>query len=285
MKKSYKAELVACIGACMDGNPTAIMEEAGFHALDLNWRCLTVQVPQGSLEEAFAGMKAMGFRGMGVTVPHKQAIIPLLDGLTPAARIIGAVNAVSNREGRWIGDNTDGRGLIAALQEMHIDLDGKQVTILGGGGHARAFAVECALAGAAKISIVAHEQNEGEELARHIQEQTHVQAQFVLWTDGIAVPEGTDVLVNSTDIGMHPDSQSFPDIDYTCITPRMVVADVVFNPQEPLFLQKARMCGAKTVTGIGMMVHQGALAFTFWTGYDAPVEIMGEVLRAELGET
>ena len=284
MKKSYKAELVACIGACMDGNPTAVMEEAGFRALDLNWRCLTVQVPQGNLEAAFAGMKAMGFMGMGVTVPHKQTIIPLLDELTPAARIIGAVNAVSNRDGCWVGDNTDGRGLIAALQEMHIDLAGKQVAILGGDGHARAFAVECALAGAAKIVIVAQDKNEGEALAHHIQEQTNVQAQFVLWTDGVAVPEGTDVLVNSTDIGMYPNSQAYPNIDYASITDKMVVADVVFNPQDPLFLQKARMCGAKTVTGIGMMVHQGALAFTFWTGYDAPVEVMGEVLRTELGE-
>ena len=151
MSKNYRASLSACLGDPVDGNPTGVMQEAAFAACDLNWRYLTIRVKDGDLEQAFAGMKAMDFSCCNLTMPHKRTIIPLLDGLTQAAQIIGAVNTVFRDGDRWMGENTDGKGFVRALQKEGISLENKRVTILGAGGAARAISVECALAGASVL--------------------------------------------------------------------------------------------------------------------------------------
>ena len=151
MSKNYRAELVGLFGDPVDGNPTGVMEEAGFAAKGLNFRYITARVLPEDLPAAFSGAKAMNMRGLNLTMPHKISIIPLLDRLTQAAQIIGAVNTVVNENGVWVGENTDGKGFVLALQLAGADLHGKRVTILGAGGAARAIAVECALAGAAHI--------------------------------------------------------------------------------------------------------------------------------------
>lgn len=284
MGKNYQAELVACIGDPMNSNPTAVMEEAGFEELGLNWRCITVRVPEERLAEAITGFRAMGFRGLGVTAPHKQAIIPLLDELTPAASIIGAVNAVSNRNGYLIGDNTDGRGIVAALKAMGSSLVEKKVTFLGAGSHARAYAVECALAGAKQINIIACNDTDGMQLADLICNHTSALAVYIPWKEIVQVPDDTDILLNTTDIGCNPNSQEKPMIDYGCITEKMIVGDTVFDPEEPLFIQEAKRRGAMTISGVGMIVYQGALAFEFWTGKEAPVSVMWNALENELKE-
>ena len=283
MEKNYRAELVACLGDPVDGNPTGVMEEAAFAACGLNWRYMTIKVKAEDLETAFVGCKAMNFNGLNLTMPHKRNIIPLLDGLTQAAEIIGAVNTVLVRDGKYIGENTDGKGFVTALQMSGAELTGKNVTILGAGGAARAIAVECALAGAKKITIINRTETNGTELAQLIADKTPAESQYLPWTPTIAVPEGTDILINGTCVGLHPNGHEKPDINYDTITANMVVSDVVFNPVDPLFLQEARARGAKTVSGIGMLVQQGALNFTSWTGVEAPVDVMYKTLEAEFG--
>lgn len=282
MSKNYRAEILACLGDPVDANPTGAVEEAAFAACGLNWRFLMLRVPQGQLEQAVTGARAMGFKGLGVTMPHKQAIIPYLDGLTPAAKIIGAVNAVYVRDGKWIGDNVDGKGFVGALPQKGKELKGSHVAILGAGGAASAIAVECALAGARKITIINRTASRGEELARLIAEQTDAESAFILWTPAIAVPEGTDLLVNATSIGLTPNQEEKPDIDYDTIAPGLTVCDVVFDPAMPLFLQEAVKRGAVTVSGIGMLVAQAALAFTGWTGMEAPLDVMDAAMKKEL---
>lgn len=282
MGKNYRAEILACLGDPVDANPTGAVEEAAFAACVLNWRFLMLRVPQGQLEQAVTGARAMGFKGLGVTMPHKQAIIPYLDGLTPAAKIIGAVNAVYVRDGKWIGDNVDGKGFVGALPQKGEELKGSHVTILGAGGAASAIAVECALAGAKKITIINRTASRGEELARLIAEQTDAESAFLPWTPAIAVPEGTDLLVNATSIGLTPNQEEKPDIDYDTISPGLTVCDVVFDPSYPLFLQEAAKRGAVTVSGIGMLVAQAALAFTGWTGMEAPLDVMDAAMKKEL---
>lgn len=283
MEKNYRAELTGCFGDPIDGNPTGVMEEAAFAACGLNWRYMTLKVKSEDLETAFAGCKAMNFNGLNLTMPHKRNIIPLLDGLTQAAQIIGAVNTVLVKDGKWIGENTDGKGFVTALRMAGSELTGKHVTILGAGGAARAIAVECALAGARKITVINRSQKNGEDLAALISQQTPAESTYSPWLPNMAVPEGTDILINATCVGLHPNGHEKPDINYDTVTANMVVSDVVFNPVDPLFLQEARARGAKTVSGIGMLVQQGALNFTSWTGVEAPVDVMYKTLEAEFG--
>ena len=283
MEKNYRAELTGCFGDPIDGNPTGVMEEAAFAACGLNWRYMTLKVKAEDLETAFKGCKAMNFNGLNLTMPHKRNIIPMLDGLTQAAEIIGAVNTVLVRDGKWIGENTDGKGFVTALKMSGAELTDRHVTILGAGGAARAIAVECALAGAKKITIINRSVGNGTELAALIAEKTPAESEYLPWTPKMAIPEGTDILINGTCVGLHPNGHEKPDIDYDTVKANMVVSDVVFNPVDPLFLQEARQRGAKTVSGIGMLVQQGALNFTSWTGVEAPVDVMYKTLEAEFG--
>ena len=283
MAKNYRAELVGAFGNPIDENPTGVMEEAAFAAKGLNYRYLTVKVEKDDLEAAMNGVKAFNMRGINLTIPHKVRVLQYLDELSEAASIIGAVNMVVNKDGKLFGENTDGKGFLISLENEGVSVDGKQVVILGAGGAARAISVECALAGAAKIIIVNRNKERGEELVKLIQEKTPAEAQYVSWDQPYRVDPDTDILINATCIGLYPDVNSKPNVDYDTVTNKMVVSDVVFNDPNTLFLQEAAKRGAHTINGLGMLVNQGALNFTLWTGEEAPIEVMTETLKNEFG--
>lgn len=280
-EKKYRAELVGVFGDPVDGNPTGVVEEAGFAATRLNYRYITCLVKRGDIANAILGMRAMNMRGVNLTMPHKVDVLPYLDEITPAARIIGAVNTVVNRGGHLLGENTDGKGFVKSLTDEGIDLHGKTVCLLGAGGAARAIGVECALNGANKIIIVNRNAERGTALRDAIAENTDAQAEYIPWDGSVPVPEQTDILVNATCVGLFPDVNACPDIDYDTIEKGMIVCDVVFNPAMPVFLQKARQRGARTISGLGMLVNQAALNFEIWTDVKAPREVMLEALRRE----
>ena len=280
-EKNYRAELVGVFGDPVDGNPTCVLEEAGFAAAGLNWRYLTCRVAVEDLADAMRGMRALGMRGVNLTMPHKIEVIQHLDELSEAARIIGAVNTVIDRGGRLIGENTDGKGFVRSLTDEGIALAGKTVTILGAGGAAKAIGVECALAGAKAINIINRNAARGAALAKTIRENTAAQAAYLPWEGTAPVPAGTDILINATCVGLFPAVDQCPDIRYEDITPGMLVCDVVFNPAMPLFLQKAEARGARIITGLGMLVNQGALNFELWTGEKAPRDVMFAALKKE----
>ena len=280
-EKKYRAELVGVFGDPVDGNPTGVVEEAGFAATRLNYRYITCLVKRGDIANAILGMRAMNMRGVNLTMPHKVDVLPYLDEITPAARIIGAVNTVVNRGGHLLGENTDGKGFVKSLTDEGINLHGKTVCLLGAGGAARAIGVECALNGANKIIIVNRNADRGTALRDAIAENTDAQAEYIPWAGTAPVPEQTDILVNATCVGLFPDVNACPDIDYDTIEKGMIVCDVVFNPAMPVFLQKARQRGARTISGLGMLVNQAALNFEIWTDVKAPREVMLEALRRE----
>lgn len=280
-EKKYRAELVGVFGDPVDGNPTGVVEEAGFAATRLNYRYITCRVKRGDIANAILGMRAMNMRGVNLTMPHKVDVLPYLDEITPAARIIGAVNTVVNRGGHLLGENTDGKGFVKSLTDEGLDLHGKTVCLLGAGGAARAIGVECALNGANKIIIVNRNAERGTALRDAIAENTDAQAEYIPWAGTAPVPEQTDILVNATCVGLFPDVNACPDIDYETIEKGMIVCDVVFNPAMPVFLQKARQRGARTISGLGMLVNQAALNFEIWTDVKAPREVMLEALRRE----
>ena len=279
--KNYRAELTGVFGDPVDDNPTGVVEEAAFAAKNLNYRYLTIKVLPEDLGKAMDSVKIFGMKGINLTMPHKIKVLPYLDELSPAAEIIGAVNTVIQKEGKLFGENTDGKGFVTALKNSGETLDKKNVTILGAGGAARAIAVECALNGAAHINIINRSIEKGEELASLIQMKTDSSAKYLNWKNNMAIPSDTDILINATSIGFSPNVTDKPDIDYTAITPEMCVCDVIFNPAETIFLKSAAENGAKTITGLGMLVQQAALNFTLWTGVEAPVDVMEDALKKE----
>ena len=285
MEKNYRAELTGVFGDPVDGNPTGVMEEAAYEAMGLNYRYMTMKVTPEDFPDAMRAVKALHMRGVNLTMPHKITVIPYLDELSEAASIIGAVNTVVVREdGSLFGENTDGKGFVEALLNAGGQLTGKRVTILGAGGAARAIAVECALAGAAEMNIINRTLSRAAELAELIEKSTSAGSTAIAWEGTAAVPEGTDILINATSIGLVPDQAAYPDIDYDTITEKMVVSDVVFNPAETIFLKKAGERGAKTVSGLGMLACQGARNFTLWTGKEAPLAVMEQKLKEEFEE-
>lgn len=279
--KNYRAELTGVFGDPVDDNPTGVVEEAAFAAKNLNYRYLTIKVLPENLRKAMDSVKIFGMKGINLTMPHKIKVLPYLDELSPAAEIIGAVNTVIQKEGKLFGENTDGKGFVTALKNSGETLDKKNVTILGAGGAARAIAVECALNGAAHINIINRSIEKGEELASLIQMKTNSRAKYLNWKNNMEIPSDTDILINATSIGFSPNVTDKPDIDYTTITPEMCVCDVIFNPAETIFLKSAAENGAKTITGLGMLVQQAALNFTLWTGVEAPVDVMEDALKKE----
>jgi shikimate dehydrogenase len=281
--KNYRAELVGAFGCPIDENPTGVMEEAAFAHENLNYRYLTIKVNKGCLKEAINGVKAMNMRGINLTIPHKVEVLKYLDELSPAAQIIGAVNMVVNKEGHLWGENTDGKGFLTSLKNQGISVQGKHVTILGAGGAARAISVECALAGASKITIANIVREQGEELVNLINMKTDTRAEFVMWDSAFEVPEDTDIFANATSVGLYPNVNDKPNVNYDTVKSYMVVTDVIFNDPHTLFLQEAEKRGAKTVNGLGMLVNQGALNFTLWTGVKAPIDIMTRTLEQEFG--
>ena len=279
---SYRKELTGVFGYPVDENPTVVMIEAGFEALNLPWRYLNLKVPPKDLAAAVGGLRAMSFRGINLTIPHKCEVIQYLDEVADDARIMGAVNTVYIKDGRLIGANTDGKGFLRALtDDAQLTPGGKRFVVLGAGGAARAITVELALAGAAEIVIVNRSEARGQELVALLREHTPVKTSYLAWTDNLAIPATTDVLVNATSIGLYPDTADMPSLDYTTIRPGMVVCDVIPNPPQTRFLDAAKARGAITLDGLGMLVYQGAIAFNLWTGEVAPVEVMKKALAAE----
>lgn len=280
---SYKADLVGVFGYPVAENPTIVMQEAGFAALGLQWRYLTIEVRPEQLADAVRGLRAFNMRGINLTIPHKIAVIQHLDALSPEAELIGAVNTVVSDGERLIGHNTDGKGFVRSLQEAGIALPGKEVVFLGAGGAARAMAVETALAGAARITIVNRNAERGQALVDLLNQRTPAAADFVPWQGDYAVPAAADILVNATSIGLFPHVTQRPAIDPGSIQPGLLVCDVIPNPPRTAFLQAAAARGAATLDGLGMLVGQGAIAFSMWTGQDAPVDVMRRALEEVFG--
>ena len=283
-KPNYKAELVGVFGHPAEENPTIIMQEAAFRALNLNWRYLTIEVYSEDLEYAMKGLRAFNMRGINLTIPHKVEVLKYLDEVNPEAQLMGAVNTVCREGKRLIGTNTDGKGFLTSLvQDAKVDPSGKNVVILGAGGAARAISVELALAGTNKITIINRSPSRGKELANLLRAKTKVESTYVAWNDTYRIPPETDILVNATSIGLFPHAEQKPDIFYDSIPKGSIVCDVIPNPPETQFLKEAQSQGAKTLDGLGMLVYQGAIGFKLWTGKDAPISIMKQALKKEFG--
>lgn len=274
-------ELVGSMSQGADGNPTVAMVEAAFRHHGLHWRYINLEVSPADLGTAVKGAKAMGFRGFNCSLPHKVSVIAHLDGLGESAAVMGAVNCVVRREGRLIGENTDGKGFLKSLEAL-VDPRGKSVVLYGAGGAARAIAVELGLAGVRRLRIVNRSEARGAELVGLLRDRLKVDAELVVWRGDDRVPEDTDIVINGTSIGLYDPAARLP-IDLASLRPGMVAADVVFNPVQTRFLAEAASRGCRPLDGLGMLVNQGIVGVRYWTGIDPDAGVMRRALEAAMG--
>jgi shikimate dehydrogenase len=263
-------------------NPTVAMVEAAYRHHGLDARYINCEVSPENLGDAVRGARAMGWLGFNCSKPHKVSVIAHLDGLAESAAVIGAVNCVVNRAGRLIGENTDGKGFIASLRTV-ADLAGKRIVVLGAGGAARAIAVEAAMAGVASITIVNRSRARGEEVVALINDKTQARADLVVWNGAFRVPEDTEILVNATSIGLFPDVDAKPELDWHGLRPGVIVADVIANPPHSAFLRAAAARGCRTLDGLGMLINQGVIGIALWTGVDVDPSVMRRKLEELFG--
>ena len=278
---SFKQELVGVFGDPVAENPTQAMIEAAFAEIGMAWRYLTVEVKPADLADAVKGARAMNWKGFNCTIPHKVAVVPLLDRLNPAAEIIGAVNCVINRHGELVGDNTDGKGFLQSLAGIH-RIRGLRAVILGAGGAARAIAVELGLAHAAQITIVNRSRERGEALVRLLGDRTEAAASLVAWEGKYQIPEDADVVINATPIGLFPDVDAMLPVDTESLQPRMIVCDLIPNPPQTRFLRDAAVRGCTVLDGLGMLVNQGVIGIRLWSGREPSSQVMRRALEKAL---
>ena len=275
MEISGKTKILGLIGYPVTHTLSPAMHNAAFKVLGLDYVYLAFEVNPMDLEGAFSGIRSLNFAGVNVTIPHKEAVLSLLDEVDREASVIGAVNTVVNRDGKLCGFNTDGRGFIESLKEEGILTEQKKVFILGAGGASRAIAFSLALHKASTVAIFDVDQNKAQEL---LQDVSKVEP---LCHVVMGNPENIgnfDIIINATPLGLK-DSDPFP-LRPELIKSDIVVYDVIYRHTK--LLEEAKSKGAKTVNGSGMLLWQGALAFELWTGVKAPVQIMRNALLSKM---
>jgi shikimate dehydrogenase len=263
------------------GNPTVAIMEAAYHHHDIDARYLNCEVAAEHLGDAVRGATAMGWIGFNCSLPHKVAVIELMDELADSARLIGAVNCAIRSNGRWIGANTDGQGFLASLRPV-AEPAGQRALILGAGGAARAIAVELALAGASEIWVANRNVSKASDIANLVSSATSSACSAIEWRSDLSVPESATLVVNATSLGL-PGSGEVG-LNFDAIPAGLVVCDVIPNPPDTPFLQRARQAGATTVDGRGMLLNQAAINIKFWTDVDPDREVMGRALDQAIAD-
>ncbi len=279
MEKSYRSKLVGVFGYPVDENPSVVMNEAAFKAAGLDWRYITMLVRPDALKDAFSGLRALNFEGVNLTIPHKIAALAYVDEISPAAQMIGAINVIARREDKLFGDNTDGKGLVENLKQQAVALSGRRMVLLGAGGAARAIAVESALAGLESLIIINRSLEKAKAISEIVNANTSCKAEALAMEEQMPIPP-CDILVNATSIGLSSNVDC-PPIDYSSINAKMFVQDVITNPSDTVFLQKARASGARTGDGLGMLVQQGLIGLKLWTGLELDEKVMKRALEEE----
>ncbi|RME57248.1 MAG: shikimate dehydrogenase [Caldilineae bacterium] len=269
--------LVGLLGWPVRHSVSPQMHNAAFAARRMNWRYVPLPVHPERVEAAVYGLRALGFRGANVTIPHKQAVMPYLDRWRPAAEAIGAVNTIIVQEdGSMVGDNTDAAGFIADLRAQGVEPAGGNALVVGAGGSARAVVYGLAEAGAARILLLNRTVERAEALAAAMRSyfpETPIGAGA--FPDDVAdAAQHADLIVNCTSLGMEPYLEGLPWDEEVEFRPDQTVYDLVYNPAVTRLLQLASADGARALGGLGMLVYQGAIAWERWTQEPAPVDVM-----------
>ncbi|MBD1860245.1 MULTISPECIES: shikimate dehydrogenase [Trichocoleus] len=279
-------KLLGVIGDPIKHSLSPVMHNAAIAALDLDYVYVALPVAPSDLATAIAGFAAIDLRGFSITIPHKQAIIPLLNQVSDVAQAIGAVNTVWRTEQGWSGTNTDVIGFLAPLKIYDRDWSQTTAVILGNGGAARAVVAGCAQLGCAAVKVVGRDRQKLAAFQQSwVTSPIPVELTIHAWEELPSLLPDAGLIVNSTPIGMHPHDQASPleDAIATKIAAGAIAYDLIYTPSPTRFLRQAQQQEAIAIDGLEMLVQQGAAALEIWVGQTAPVEVMRQALRDYLG--
>ena len=271
-------KLTGLLGSPVAHSISPLMHNESFKMLGLDYVYLCFDVPEDNLETVFNGLKKLNIAGFNCTMPDKTRICQLVDELSPAASMIGAVNTVVNDNGKFIGHNTDGIGYMQSVKDAGYDITGSTMTLLGAGGAASSIFVQAALDGVKNINIFSIKDRfweKAERMVEAVNKNTDCTARLMELGDDALLADSiadSQILTNATSVGMAPNVDGCIVSDNSMLPEGLIVSDVIYNPMETKLLKMAKERGCKTFNGMYMLLYQGAEAFKIWTGRVMPVE-------------
>ena len=276
-------QMTTMLGHPVAENPIDQMFDAVYAHYGLRWQFWKCDVTsENKIAAAISGIRALGFAGACITVPYKVVSIPYLDEVDDDVRAIGAVNYMTIKNGRLIGHNNDGKGVVKAIQKV-TPIKGKRVAMLGAGGAGRAMAVELAWAGASHLTLITRRESQGVEVAQTVTRASGVPAEWVQWSGEVLVPEGTHIVMNATHLGAAPEQEPVP-VNWETVSKDITVVDVITNPRLTPFLKAARDKGCPIVDGVEMLVQLAMQIFEEWTSIKPEEAIFQQAVAKALGE-
>ncbi|MBU0580263.1 MAG: shikimate dehydrogenase [Candidatus Margulisbacteria bacterium] len=278
--------IIGIFGNPIEHTASPAMHTAAFEKLKLNYAYIPFLVHRSKISTAIESIRALNIKGVNVTAPFKESVIPYLDNLSIEAKLIGAVNTIKNENGVLTGYNTDGLGFIESLKDLSKKFSpkGKKVVIIGAGGAARALGITLAQKKIKELTIGDLLENKAKNLAQYIKTKLKINAKGMApnTQQFYNQAEASDLIINATSVGMHPKTGESPLSNISVIHPRQLVCDLIYNPEQTKFLKLAKHLGAKTQNGFGMLLYQGVIAFEIFTGKKAPVSVMRKALLKQI---
>lgn len=269
-----RTKILCVIGHPIEHSMSPIMHNAVIQDLGLDYLYIAFDVPPNKLKVAIKGLKTLNIKGINVTLPHKEKAIKFIDKVDEIAQKIGAINTIKNEDGFLIGRNTDAEGANKALLDSGCEITGKNVVIIGAGGAAKAISYSLA-SDTNKITIINRSKDRAKNLVRELKSKMDLNIEFKKYSEIILKEEITnaDILINATPVGM------FPTIDKSPVSKKVLhrdlfVFDLIYNPLETQLIKDSKEIGCQTLSGLDMLVNQGALAFEWWTNRKPNLELM-----------
>lgn len=272
-------QLTGLLGYPIKHSKSPNMHNTAFEKLGLDYVYLAFDIENGSLSQGIDAMKTLNARGFNITMPHKEKVIDFLDEISHDAKIIGSVNTVLNNNGKLIGYNTDGRGLVKAIDQVNANFRGKKVVVIGAGGAGKAVAVQLAFEGAKEVVVMNRTLANAEKVRDRISEHIPKSKARALPLDEELLKEELKdavLLVQCTPVGMKDTRDQSLVSNMDTLDKDLLVVDIIYDPKKTKLLSIAEEVGCRTMNGIGMMIYQGALAFKIWTGEDMPIDYADE---------
>ena len=276
-------QMTGMLGHPVAENPIDRMFDAVYSHYGLPWQFWKNDIAsEADLALAIGALVPLGYQGMCITVPYKVAAMPLLDDVDDDVRAIGAANYITIEQGRLIGHNNDGKGVVKAIEKV-APLRGQHVVMLGAGGAGRAMAVEIAWAGAAQLTLITRREQQGREVAEIVTRASGVACQWMPWQAPLVLPSGTSLLMNATHLGCAPELEAVP-VDWSSVDRQCIAVDVITNPRITPFLAAARDHGCPVVDGVEMLVQLAMQIFQRWTGISPDEAVFQRAVAEALGE-